>query len=101
MFNGKIGIWPFTVDTVDQRGSVNRPKGALVLKNIESIDKKVCKHYIIDKCGVETQLGTELSVAAEVPNGDKLPGYGLKDSLAIDWLISTGSDVSESTHRVT
>ncbi|GMF29349.1 unnamed protein product [Phytophthora lilii] len=47
--------------------------------------------------------GTEvrLPVAAEVPNGDKLPGYGLKDSLAIDWLISTGSDVSESTHRVT
>ncbi|GMF40172.1 unnamed protein product [Phytophthora lilii] len=52
-------------------------------------------------CGVETQLGTDLPVAAEVPNGDKLPGYGLKDFLAIDWLISTGSDVSESTHRVT
>ncbi|GMF31289.1 unnamed protein product [Phytophthora lilii] len=42
-------------------------------------------------CGVETQLGTDLPVAAEVPNGDKLPGYGLKDSLAIDWLIFTGS----------
>ncbi|GMF66232.1 unnamed protein product [Phytophthora lilii] len=39
----------------------------------------------------------DLPVAAAVPNGDKLPGYGLKDSLAIDWLISTGSDVSEST----
>ncbi|GMF39291.1 unnamed protein product [Phytophthora lilii] len=52
-------------------------------------------------CGVETQLGTELPVTAEVPNGDKLPGYGLKDSLVIDWLISTGPDVSESTHQVT
>ncbi|GMF34411.1 unnamed protein product [Phytophthora lilii] len=52
-------------------------------------------------CGVETQLGTDLPVAAEVLNGDKLPGYGLKDSLAIDWLIFTVSDVSESTRRVT
>ncbi|GMF23082.1 unnamed protein product [Phytophthora lilii] len=52
-------------------------------------------------CGVETQLGMDLPVAAEVPTGDKLPGYGLRDSLATVWLISTGSDVSESTHRVT
>ncbi|GMF28759.1 unnamed protein product [Phytophthora lilii] len=49
-------------------------------------------------CGVETQLEMDLPVAAEVPNGDKLPGYGLKDLLAIDWLIFTGPDVSGSTH---
>ncbi|GMF31476.1 unnamed protein product [Phytophthora lilii] len=41
-----------------------------------------------------------LPIAAAVPNGDKLPGYGLKDSLATDWLIFTGPDVSELTHRV-
>ncbi|GMF31073.1 unnamed protein product [Phytophthora lilii] len=41
----------------------------------------------------------DLPVSAEVPFGDKLPGYGLKDSLATDWLIFTGPDVSESTHR--
>ncbi|GMF15356.1 unnamed protein product [Phytophthora lilii] len=55
----------------------------------------------VSVCGVETQLGMDLPVAAAVPNGAKLPGYGLKDSLAIDWLIFTGSDVSDSTHRVT
>ncbi|GMF31483.1 unnamed protein product [Phytophthora lilii] len=42
-----------------------------------------------------------LPIAAAVPNGDKLPGYGLKDSLATDWLIFTGPDVLELTHRVT
>ncbi|GMF17844.1 unnamed protein product [Phytophthora lilii] len=54
-----------------------------------------------DPCGVETQRGMDLPVAAEVPNGGKLPGCGLKDSLATDWLIFTGPDVSKSTHRVT
>ncbi|GMF65904.1 unnamed protein product [Phytophthora lilii] len=53
------------------------------------------------ECSGATQLGMDLPVAAEVPNGDKLPGYELKDSLAIGWLIFTGPDVSESTHRVT
>ncbi|GMF14702.1 unnamed protein product [Phytophthora lilii] len=47
-------------------------------------------------CGVETQLGMDLPVAAEVPNGGKLPGCGLKDSLATDWLIFTGPDVSKA-----
>ncbi|GMF34572.1 unnamed protein product [Phytophthora lilii] len=61
----------------------------------------VLHYHVVHHCGVETQLGVDLSVAAAVPNGDKLPEYGLKDSLVIDWLIFTGSDVSESAHRVT
>ncbi|GMF34949.1 unnamed protein product [Phytophthora lilii] len=49
---------------------------------------------MLPSCGVETQLGMDLPVAAEVPYGDKLPGCGLKDSLATDWVIFTGPDVS-------
>ncbi|GMF65822.1 unnamed protein product [Phytophthora lilii] len=52
-------------------------------------------------CGVETQLRMDMPVAAEVPNGGKLPGRGLKDSLVTDLLIFIGPDVSKSTPRVT
>ncbi|KAG2863875.1 hypothetical protein PC116_g16717 [Phytophthora cactorum] len=48
-FNGKIGIWPFTEESVAQRSRANRPKGSLVTKNIESIDSHVYKDYIINK----------------------------------------------------
>ncbi|KAL4167469.1 hypothetical protein KRP22_012953 [Phytophthora ramorum] len=49
MFDGKIGIWPFTVDSVAQRSSVNRLKGDPITKNIESIDRNVYKDYLIGK----------------------------------------------------
>uniref|UniRef100_H3GPK9 DDE-1 domain-containing protein n=1 Tax=Phytophthora ramorum TaxID=164328 RepID=H3GPK9_PHYRM len=49
MFDGKIGIWPFTVDSVAQRSSVNRLKGDPITKNIESIDRNVYKDYLVGK----------------------------------------------------
>ncbi|GMF24379.1 unnamed protein product [Phytophthora lilii] len=52
-------------------------------------------------CGVGTQMGMDMPVAAEVPNSGKLSGQGLKDSLVTDWLIFTGLNVSKSTQRVT
>ncbi|GMF26776.1 unnamed protein product [Phytophthora fragariaefolia] len=48
-FNEKIGIWSFTEDTFDLRGSANRPKGAPVTKNIESVTRAVYKDFIINK----------------------------------------------------
>ncbi|GMF52401.1 unnamed protein product [Phytophthora fragariaefolia] len=48
-FNGKIGIWSFTEDTFALRGGANRPKGAPVTKNIESVTRAVYKDFIINK----------------------------------------------------
>ncbi|GMF65817.1 unnamed protein product [Phytophthora lilii] len=85
MFNGKIGIWSFTVDTVAQRGSVNRPKGALVLRNIESIDKKVYKHYIINK--------VIPAIKAAWPSGEKWKVIFIQQDNAKPHLAPTDPDV--------
>ncbi|KAK9733651.1 hypothetical protein RND81_04G081700 [Saponaria officinalis] len=48
-FNGKIGIFPFSVEVPAQRASKNRARGVLVTKPIESITKEVVKQYLLQK----------------------------------------------------
>ena len=40
MFDGKIGIWPFTFQDVAQRNSRNRPAGTLVTKVVPNINRE-------------------------------------------------------------
>jgi hypothetical protein len=47
MWDGKVGIWPIGHWEVAQRANVNRPRGALVLKN-DSMDKARYTEMILD-----------------------------------------------------
>ena len=48
-FDGKIGIFPFTVEEPAARASKNRARGVIEVKPIESITKDVVKKCLIDK----------------------------------------------------
>lgn len=48
IFDGKIGIWPFTERVQAQRSSVNRPAGTWETKPL-NVTKEVYKEYFIEK----------------------------------------------------
>ncbi|XP_074300456.1 uncharacterized protein LOC141631721 [Silene latifolia] len=48
LFDGKLGIWPFTYQEPAKRKSKNRAAGTIVTKPIESITKKVTKEALIN-----------------------------------------------------
>lgn len=53
VFDGKIGIFPFTQLVPAKRASKNRPAGTLELKSIQSITKEVTKACLINQvCSV-------------------------------------------------
>jgi hypothetical protein len=47
MFDGKLGIWPLTEEYVAQRASINRPRGAVLTRNIASVDREVIKQLLL------------------------------------------------------
>ncbi|KAK9732975.1 hypothetical protein RND81_04G035300 [Saponaria officinalis] len=49
IFDGKIGMFPFTKQQPAVRGSINRPRGTLETKPIESITKQVIKNCLIEQ----------------------------------------------------
>ena len=49
LFDGKLGIWPFTIKEAAKRNSKNRAKGTMVTKAVESITKDVVKQMILEK----------------------------------------------------
>ena len=49
IFDGKLGIWPFTKETVAVRSSRNRPKGAPVTKNMESVTRDVYREFLLTR----------------------------------------------------
>ncbi|XP_057791334.1 uncharacterized protein LOC131008478 [Salvia miltiorrhiza] len=49
LFDGKIGIFPFTIQVPAKRNSRNRQAGTLETKAIESITKEVIKDCLINK----------------------------------------------------
>lgn len=48
MFDGKIGIWPFTTTNMAVRTSKNRAKGTLETKNVPTVDRKAYKAYLLE-----------------------------------------------------
>ncbi|KAK9725658.1 hypothetical protein RND81_05G160500 [Saponaria officinalis] len=48
LFDGKLGIWPFTYQEPAKRNSKNRVAGTMVTKAIESINKQVTKDTLIN-----------------------------------------------------
>ncbi|ETP51183.1 hypothetical protein F442_03611 [Phytophthora nicotianae P10297] len=46
-FDGKIGIWAFAEEYEAKRTSKNRPKGTIVLRNVESVDREAYKATLI------------------------------------------------------
>ncbi|XP_074302960.1 uncharacterized protein LOC141637300 [Silene latifolia] len=48
LFDGKLGIWPFTYEEPAKRRSKNIVAGTIVTKPIESITKKVTKEALIN-----------------------------------------------------
>ncbi|KAH6837839.1 hypothetical protein C2S53_000557 [Perilla frutescens var. hirtella] len=49
LFNGKIGVFPFTHKVPAQQSSKNRSKGTLETKAIESVSKKVIRNCLINQ----------------------------------------------------
>jgi hypothetical protein len=49
MFDGKVGIWPFVYQEAAKRSSRNRPRGTMVTKNIESVNKAEYVKALIEK----------------------------------------------------
>jgi hypothetical protein len=49
MFDGKLGIWPFVYQEEAKRASKNRPRGTLVTKNIESVNKTEYVKALVEK----------------------------------------------------
>lgn len=49
LFDGKIGIFPFTKQVPAKRKSKNRSAGTMETKPIESITKAVTKEFLINK----------------------------------------------------
>ncbi|XP_042063220.1 uncharacterized protein LOC121807090 [Salvia splendens] len=49
IFDGKIGIFPFTTKEPAKRGSKNRPRGTLETKPIQSVNKEVMRECLIQK----------------------------------------------------
>lgn len=48
VWDGKVGIWPFTHQVAAQRSSRNRPAGTMETKSL-NIDKETFKDYIVGK----------------------------------------------------
>ncbi|KAH6797331.1 hypothetical protein C2S52_021885 [Perilla frutescens var. hirtella] len=49
LFDGKIGIFPFTHKVPAQQSSKNRSRGTLETKAIESVTKEVIRNYLINQ----------------------------------------------------
>lgn len=49
LFDGKIGVFPFTKQVATMRKSKNRPRGTFETNPIESITREVTKRCIIDQ----------------------------------------------------
>lgn len=49
IFDGKIGIWPFTEQVAAKRGSKNRPKGTIETKCIESVTQVEVRKMLCEK----------------------------------------------------
>ena len=49
MFDGKLGIWPFVYQEAAKRSSKNRPRGTIVTKNIESVNKTEYVKALVEK----------------------------------------------------
>ncbi|KAK9683873.1 hypothetical protein RND81_10G171000 [Saponaria officinalis] len=49
LFDGKIGIFPFTFEEPAKRNSKNRAVGTMVTKAVESVNRDVMKEYFINK----------------------------------------------------
>ncbi|XP_020197378.1 uncharacterized protein [Aegilops tauschii subsp. strangulata] len=47
-FDGKLGIWPFVVQTEAQRTSQNRDRGTIELKPVK-VTRPMCRDYLINK----------------------------------------------------
>jgi hypothetical protein len=104
-FNGKIGIWPFTTVGVALRSSNHRPKGATVIKPVESISKAVYKVYLLEH--------VIPAIKAQWPRGEKASqsGYSkimlrhissrmIETSLKLDGVVAGifGCSTSHQTH---
>jgi hypothetical protein len=46
VFDGKVGVWPFVEDYIAKRKSINHAKGDIYLRNIDTIDRNVYKHFL-------------------------------------------------------
>ncbi|XP_057791138.1 uncharacterized protein LOC131008268 [Salvia miltiorrhiza] len=74
LFDGKIGIFPFTQHVPAQRNSKNRPSGTLETKPIQSVTKEVIKDCLINKDSdpefrvAATEDGFDIRIVHRPPN---------------------------------
>jgi hypothetical protein len=46
-WDGKLGIWPFTEHYEAKRGSVNRPRGTVCTRKIDTVNRDVYRTYLL------------------------------------------------------
>jgi hypothetical protein len=87
-FNGKIGIWPFTTVGVALRSSKHRPKGATVIKPVESISKAVYKAYLLEH--------VIPAIKAQWPRGEKAKPIWIQQDNATPHQLQDDRDIAEA-----
>jgi hypothetical protein len=48
LFDGKLGVWAFVIDTLAKNNSKNRPKGIIELKSL-IVTRDVMREYLLEK----------------------------------------------------
>ena len=48
MFDGKLGLWPFSEEYVGQRSSANQPAGTILQRNLLTVDLAVYKAFLLE-----------------------------------------------------
>ena len=62
-WDGKIGIYPFTLKEPAKRKSPNRPRGTLITKAMTSVTRDAIWRFIIDKVLVDIKAKCPLGTA--------------------------------------
>jgi hypothetical protein len=48
LFDGKLGVWAFFIDTLAKNNSKNRPKGIIELKSLV-VTRDLMREYLLEK----------------------------------------------------
>ncbi|XP_074289597.1 uncharacterized protein LOC141614750 [Silene latifolia] len=95
LFDGKIGIWPFTFQEPAKRRSKNREAGTLVTKPVESITKKVTKEAFINKVipAIKQKWPTSASKNISIQQDNAKPHFNGKDKDFMEAATSNGFNI--------
>ncbi|KAK9733407.1 hypothetical protein RND81_04G066300 [Saponaria officinalis] len=95
LFDGKLGIWPFTYQEPAKRNSKNRVAGTMVTKAIESITKQVTKETLINLLipAIKQKWPTSASKEITIQQDNAKPHLSGKEKDFIEAATSDGFNI--------